>query len=165
MIESINYEGWIGYNKITGERITEFEPATFGELTYTHPDGTERNVKFHRQNRPKLIAAFIGQAKAIGIDITYGQRVADYTEDEATQKGGVILDDGSKLEADIVIAADGVGTKSHKLVTGHEVRAYPSGFAIFRTVFPADLAISDPDIRDRWPLLDGWRSYIEMWLG
>jgi 2-polyprenyl-6-methoxyphenol hydroxylase-like FAD-dependent oxidoreductase len=138
---------------------------TFLEVTYSHPDGTERTIKFYRQNRPKFIAALFTQLKSIGVDVTFGKRVVDYFEDEAEQKAGVILEDGSKMEADVVVAADGVGTKSHKLVSGRDIRAYPSGSSVLRTAFPVELAIEDPDIRERWPLLDGWRPIIESWQG
>jgi glycine/D-amino acid oxidase-like deaminating enzyme len=164
-IERINYEGWLAYHKITGERVSGPEPATFGELTYTHPDGTERMIKFHRQNRPKFVRALLSQLKSIGVDITYGSRVVDYCESGEKQKASVVLENGSTLEADVVIAADGVGTKSNKLVSGTNIRAYPSGFSIFRTAFPVELATKDPDIDHRWPLIDGWRPVIELWQG
>lgn len=88
-----------------------------------------------------------------------------YFEDGAEQKAGAILEDGSKQTADVVIAADGLGTKSHKLVSGQDVRAYPSGFSITRTAFPIQLAMDDAEMRARWPLLDGDRPYIEFWQG
>ena len=53
-----------------------------------------------------------GQLERIGIQVDYG-RVVDYYEDIECEKGGVALDTGIKLEADLVVAADGLGTKSH----------------------------------------------------
>ncbi|TVY43407.1 FAD-dependent monooxygenase [Lachnellula occidentalis] len=163
--ERLNYQGMIAYYKITGEHISGPEPVSWANLTVTLADGTEKAIPFHRHNRPKFVAALLAQARRIGVDITFGTRVVDYFEDGENQKAGVILENGDKLEADIVIAADGVGTKSNKLVNGHDIRAYPSGFSIFRTAFPIDIALSDPAVRDRWPLLEGGQTYGEMWQG
>ncbi|CAI6042553.1 unnamed protein product [Clonostachys chloroleuca] len=163
--DRINYTGLVAYHKITGERVSEPEEPSFVNVTYTHPDGTERTVKWHRHNRPKFVAALLDQVKSVGVDVSHGRRVTDYFEDEEAKEAGVILQDGSKLKADVVIAADGAGTKSHNLVSGHDIRAYPSGFSILRTAFPIELAMEDPDIAARWPLYDGSRPLIEMWLG
>lgn len=160
-----HYEGWVAYYKITGERVSGPDPVHFGNLTWTLADGTEKTIPFQRHNRPKFVAALLAQAKSIGIDIAFGTRVVDYFEDGENQKAGVILEDGGKLEADVVIAADGVGTKSNKLVSGHDIRAYPSGFSIFRSAFPIEIATSDQEVNDRWPLLEGGRPYVEMWGG
>jgi 2-polyprenyl-6-methoxyphenol hydroxylase-like FAD-dependent oxidoreductase len=164
-INRINYEPWISYHKITGERISGPEPATFVEMTYTHPDGTERAIPLHRQSRPKFMAALFTQLKKIGVDVTFGKRVVDYTEDEAEHKASILLDDGSKLAADIVIAADGVGTKSCKLATGTDIASYPSGLSILRTAFPVEMAVEDTEVADRWPLIDGRRPICELWQG
>ncbi|KAH8659943.1 putative monooxygenase [Xylariales sp. PMI_506] len=164
-VDRIRYDGLISYHKITGERISGPEEPTFADLVYTHPDGTRRTIKFHRHSRPKFVGMLLTQAKRIGINVTFGKRVLDYFEDETEQKGGVVLEDGTKLQADVVIAADGVGTKSHKLVSGSDIPAYPSGFSIFRTAFPIEVALDDPELRDRWPLTADGRSRVEMWQG
>lgn len=163
--ERINQDPWIAFYKITGERVSGPEPVSFGTINFALADGTEKTIPFQRHNRPKFVAALLAQARGAGVDITFGAQVVDYFENGERQEAGVLLEDGSRLKADVVIAADGVGTKSNKVVNGHNIRAYPSGFSIFRTAFPVGLAISDPDIRDRWPLLEGGKSYVEMWGG
>ncbi len=148
---------------MTGDAVSKPEPiALIGEVKVILANGTETTTSLQRHNRPKFVATLIAQVKRLGIDITFGKRVVDYFEDH---KAGVVLDDGATLTADLVIAADGIGTKSNKLVMGGDSRAYPSGFSIFRTAFPVELAIVDPEIAARWPLIDGWRSHIEMWRG
>ncbi|KAH8898297.1 putative monooxygenase [Thozetella sp. PMI_491] len=164
-LEKVNYQVWMSYFKITGERVTEPEGPPIPPTKFTLPDGTEKIIPLHRQNRPKFVAALLAQAQKIGVDVSFGKRVVDYFEDAETQTAGVLLDNGARIIADLVVAADGVGTKSNKLVNGHDIRAYPSGFSIFRTAFPIELATSDPDIAERWPLLQGWRPQIEMWGG
>lgn len=161
--ERMNYAGLFATYKITGEWISGPVAVAFGTYTFTLADGTEKTIPFQRHNRPKFVELLLLQAKKIGIEITFGTHVVDYFEDAETQKAGVVLEDGTKLEADMVVAADGVGTKSNRLVTGHEIRAYPSGISIFRTAFPMELAMADPEVQKRWPLLESGKPYIEMW--
>lgn len=163
--ERINYPGWVSYHKITGERISGPEPAPFGDSKVLLYNGTEKVIPYNRHSRPKFVGALLAQVKSLGIEVTFGTKVTEYFDDIENQKAGVILEDAKRLTADLVVAADGVGTKSNRLVNGHDVQAYPSGFSIFRTCFPVEIAISDPDIRDRWPLLDGHRPYAEIWGG
>lgn len=46
----------------------------------------------------------------------------EYLEDAADRKGGVVVQGESKLEADLVVAADGAGTKSYMSTMGEQVR-------------------------------------------
>ncbi|KAL3703093.1 hypothetical protein TMatcc_010281 [Talaromyces marneffei ATCC 18224] len=128
-------------------------------------DGSEKIIPFSRHHRPKFVAALLAQVKGLGIEVTFGAKVTDYLEDADKQKAGIVLESGERIEADVVIAADGIGTKSHKLVNGGDDRAYSSGISIFRTSFPVELALSDPEVRDRWPLLDGNVPCLEIWGG
>lgn len=111
------------------------------------------------------MAALLSQVKSLGINVTFGMKVIDYFDNSEKQRAGVILENGEKIEADIVVAADGIGTKSNKLVNGGDDRAYSSGISIFRTSFPAELTMSDHEIRNRWPLLEGGIPHLEIWGG
>ena len=74
-------------------------------------------------------------AKARGIDIRLGQNVTDYFETDS--KAGVVVD-GKKLEADIVLAGEGVRSRGRKIVLGHEDPPESSGYAVYRAWFPSD---------------------------
>ena len=106
------------------------------------------------------------QLNRIGISVQYNHKVVEYYENADTGKGGVKLEDGKTIEADLVIAADGVGTKSHKLISGHEVRARSSGYAMYRMCFPIEHAMKDPLVVERWPYpANGPPSIFELWAG
>lgn len=87
--------------------------------------------------------------------------MADYFE--TADGGGVVLGDGSRVEADVVVSADGLGTKSNKLVNNGHVRAMASGHSIFRTAYPVELALADPEAEKHFPLLEGGRVEAQMW--
>jgi hypothetical protein len=163
--ERINYAGLIAYHTITGERVSGPEPVPIGEPTMTLNDESERIIPFNRHHRPRFVTALLAQVKDLGIDVAFGARVIDYFEDSDRQRAGIILDSGGRIEADVVVAADGIGTKSNRLVSGGDTRAYSSGMSIFRTSFPVELALSDDDVRERWPLLDGDVPCLEIWGG
>lgn len=53
-------------------------------------------------------------AIARGIEVRLGAKVVDYFESE--EEAGVVLEDGSKVVGDVVLAADGVRSNGRKLV-------------------------------------------------
>lgn len=115
--------------------------------------------------RPKFHAMLLEQLAKNGVTIEFEKEVIDYYEDATTKKGGVILQDGSKHEADLVVAADGLRGRSWNLIAGKPVPAKSSGGAIYRTAYPVELAIKDPMIAERFKLQEDGRSVFELWMG
>jgi 2-polyprenyl-6-methoxyphenol hydroxylase-like FAD-dependent oxidoreductase len=72
--------------------------------------------------------------------------VASYFESQDEKLGGVVLSDGRTLTADLVVAADGVGSKSWELVVGRKENPISSGFVLYRVTFPAAPALENPVI-------------------
>lgn len=97
----------------------------------------------------------------MGIDVTYSRRVGDYFENE--EKAGVLFEDGSQMEADVVVTADGVGTKSHKLISGHDVRAMSSNYSIFRAAYPIEVVTADPELAKRFPMREDGGALGQIW--
>jgi len=114
--------------------------------------------------RPLVYQMFINQVEKLGVKIEFNQRVVDYFEDEKTGKGGVEIEDGKRYEADIVIAADGVGSKSQKLVGG-QVRAQKSGRAMWRAAFPRKALDANPEVKEFFSLINGTDPIVRTWLG
>ncbi|KAI0143715.1 FAD/NAD(P)-binding domain-containing protein [Xylariaceae sp. FL1272] len=97
--------------------------------------------------RPLIYGMFVRQVEKLGVQVQFGKKVVDYQEDAARKKGIVVTDKGETIEADIVIAADGVGSKSQRLVGG-QVRARSSGRAMWRAAFPSTQLDQNPTVRD-----------------
>ncbi|EON65625.1 hypothetical protein W97_04864 [Coniosporium apollinis CBS 100218] len=116
------------------------------------------------QIRPLVYRMFVRQVERLGISIKFNQRVVDYFEDEGKGKGGVVTEDGQRYEADVVIAADGVGSKSQRLVGG-EVRARSSGRAMWRAAFPIECLDKNPEVREFFRLVNGTDPIVRTWLG
>ena len=87
-------------------------------------------------------------AKELGIPIIFSQQVIRYFEDE--DKGFVELSDGSILSADVIVAADGVGSKSQALVSNIRSNPISSGYAMFRATYPLEDAMADPCVAAHW---------------
>lgn len=154
---------WISFHKATGEKVAGPTPFNFKRdgAVLVNEDGEPAPDRVYRVSRPKFNAALLGQVLALGIDVTYGRKAVEYFEDET--KAGVILEDGSRAEADVVVAADGLGTKSHKLINGHDIRAMSSKHSIFRTAYHVDHISSDPELDKMFPLRDDGGAVLQIW--
>ncbi|GME35742.1 FAD binding domain protein [Neofusicoccum parvum] len=97
-------------------------------------------------NRPALHQTLFDFAIEVGVPIEQGRTVSAYFEDE--HQAGVVYDDGSREMADVVVAADGVGSKARGLVVGEPQEPIPSGFACHLVTFPAGPALENQAIRD-----------------
>jgi len=119
------------------------------------------------QMRPLVYKMFVRQVEKLGVKIEFGKRVIDYFEDEATGRAGVETDKGERYEADVVIAADGVGSKSQRLVGG-QVRAMKSGRAMWRAAFPIEHLDKNPQVKEFFKMHKGSTGnepIIRTWLG
>lgn len=116
------------------------------------------------QMRPLVYQMFINQLEKLGIKVQFNTRVVDYFEDDKAGKGRVVTDDGKIYEAAIVIAADGVGSKSQKLVGG-QVRAQKSGRAMWRAAFPRSALDKNPEVKEFFHLINGTDPIVRTWLG
>lgn len=105
------------------------------------------------------------QLDKLGIAVEYDREVVEYSEDCTAGRAGVVLKDGSRYSADLVVAADGIRSASRSLVAGEPVPARSTGNAVFRVAYPVEIALADPVIAERFPLREDGRSVLEMWAG
>lgn len=75
------------------------------------------------------------QAQRLGIPVFFGRKVISYEEDILSNEARIQCASGEAFAADIIIAADGIGSKSHGVVTGQDARVYPTGYAIARVAY------------------------------
>ncbi|KAK0452012.1 uncharacterized protein EV420DRAFT_1630458 [Desarmillaria tabescens] len=113
--------------------------GVFPSLSDYDPSTGDRAVVLSRLDLHRALHKY---ATSLRISIQHGISVEDYSE--TTDKGCAILADGTKLEADLVIAADGVGGKAWGIVSGKKEQPISSGYAIYRTTFPLEHAMKDP---------------------
>lgn len=118
------------------------------------------------QLRPLIYQMFVRQVERQGVNIEFNCRVVDYEEDEARGKAYAITDAGKRYEADVVIAADGVGSKSQRIVGG-QVRARSSGRAMWRAAFPIEHLDGKPEVRDFYRMVgeQGDEPIVRVYLG
>ncbi len=116
-------------------------------------------------SRPKLIGALYDYVISLGISVTFGKAVVDYYEDLETNRAGAITAEGEHFEADLVIAADGVGSKSWKAVTGEHSVPKSSGFSVYRVAYPTKLAFENPFVAEQFALTEGGDDICRVFLG
>lgn len=145
------HDAWIETLKHDGTRV--IPPLKIADrLRDAGPDPETAPGTF--QMRPLVYKMLVAQVRRLGVDIQFGKRVVEYFEDEGWQRAGVVTEHGERLEADVVIAADGVGSKSHGLVGG-QARAVSSGRAVWRVAFPKHHLDKDPEVKEFFEIVDG----------
>ena len=174
-----SYHPDISYYKMDGEKLFG-KPQTFPLVSPNgiagptplnlYPEKTDNSPKvsfvIDRHLRPALHEAILKQVRRCNIPTEYSRRVLEYYEVPESFKGGVVLEDGSRYEADVVVAADGMHTASWKLVGGSQPPARPSGNSIYRTAFPVEHMLEDPILTEHVQLQsDGRCSPLQMWMG
>lgn len=154
-------DAWIETRKHSGEVMVKpmkvSDRLRAAGLDVNTPPGTF-------QMRPLIYKMFVRQVERSGLQVEFGKNVVDYYEDEQASRAGVILADGTRIEADLIIAADGVGSKSQKLVGG-QVRADESGRAMWRAAFPIENLDKDQDVKEAFSMIGGTEPIVRTWLG
>ena len=154
---------WMGYRKWTGESVGNIFPFEGGApgseewLSTAPPMITQLRPLFHNM--------LYHQLQRFGIDITYGKRVMEYYEDAERSVGGVITDNGEKIEADLVIAADGLNSRSQVIIPTSGSKAKPTRRSVFRCAMPLETAIADPLVNEYFGLKDGKSPLMQIWPG
>lgn len=163
--ERISYEPWTSWHKITGEMISGPKPFELNPSGGTAGDQNTQSPRIYRHSRPRMHKMLSDQIERIGITVEYGKRVAKYYEDLGCSTAGVILESGERLEADVIIAADGIGSTSSLITLGHAVRARPTGFSIYRASCPIGETLTDPVFEEKFPILENDRPSAQLWMG
>lgn len=97
-------------------------------------------------SRPSFHELLYDYARELGIPVALGKSVVEYFEDGG--RGGVTYADGAKETADVVVAADGVGSRAWVLVTGEKQAATPSGFSVHLATYPTERALANPVVKE-----------------
>lgn len=154
------HEAWLQTLKHSGQSM--IEPMKISDrlkksgANITKPPAT-------LQMRPLLYSILSRQAEGLGIDIQYGIKVTSFREDSNKGKAFCRTEDGDEFEADVIIAADGIGSKSQD-ITGGQIRARKSGRAIWRAAFPSHHLKEDKNVKEFFKLMPGDESILRAWL-
>ena len=106
-------------------------------------------------HRADLQRVLVARAKALGIELRLSAEVVDIDFTAAE----VLLQGGEKLRGDLVLAADGLWSRSRSLFSGRQISPEPTGDLAYRIMLKID------DIRD--PELRQWVSEprVTLWAG
>ncbi|KAJ9614354.1 hypothetical protein H2200_002490 [Cladophialophora chaetospira] len=115
-------------------------------------------------SRPRLIGALYDYAISLGIPVLFGKRVIDYEESDEKGRACAITDKGERFEADVVVAADGIGSKVGRIIGGKEFKAISSGQSVYRVTYPTKLLQEDRFLAEQYVLRDGDPDYCEVYI-
>ena len=135
------------YHKHSGEMVISMAGHDF--IKKAPPGG----LPILMQMRPLFHAMLYRQVQKLGIDVVCDKRAVEYFD--TGDKGVVVTADGERTEADLVIAADGIGSKAQTLILGEQVRGRYSGHTVFRSAYPTEIAFQDPTVKQKFSMIDG----------
>lgn len=162
-IERDQYDVAMSYYKQTGERIFGPAPPMFNDPE--NRVGRKGFPSVNAHSRIKLYRSFLRQVERVGLRIEWGKKVVEYWEDVHRGLGGIVLENGEKRTADIVVAADGLRTKSNTIVPGMDKELRRSGKAIYRAGYPVEHALRDPVVQKQWNFKTDEQPIWQFWLG
>ncbi|KAL6711473.1 hypothetical protein ACN47E_004407 [Coniothyrium glycines] len=109
-------------------------------------------------HRGELHEVVFNYAQELGVEIHLGRRVETYWENEDT--AGIVLEDGTKVFGDCVVASDGARSKARTLVLGYEDKPKSSGYAVWRAWFTNKDMIADPETKQFCEHRDSFNGWI-----
>lgn len=136
----------------------KWDGTTIAPVTLGHPAAESVII-----NRGKLHAVLREYAAEQGLSVEYDSAGQEFFETEG--QGGVTLTDGRQFTADLVVASDGIGSKSWKLFAGTNTSPVSSGFVVYRVTYPTEDAFKSPvvarELREHKELgLDGGFFFV-----
>lgn len=154
-LDQISIQNRMQYFQWSGEAIGEpFAMKAIGlppHVMEMMKDGPPMSM----QMRPLFHRMMLNQLERLGIEVLYDKKVVLYWESKEKGKGCVMTDQGERFEADVVLAADGLHSKSRDVVLGGQGNGKPSGQSIFRCAVPFDKIKDDPLVKEHLGLDDG----------
>ncbi|TDZ28383.1 FAD-dependent monooxygenase fsr3 [Colletotrichum spinosum] len=149
MLEEYNTIGQAAQWRFLYENGTQIAPES--EYEY-NKEGVAKHAAYPLYiksiiRRNQLAKMLADQCARFGIPIHFNVSVTAYEENEDLGFATAVADNGHRFTGDVVIAADGIGTKSHAVILGHPTRANGTGFVMYRAVVPSSLLVHHPNVR------------------
>ncbi|KAG9256752.1 uncharacterized protein F5Z01DRAFT_697552, partial [Emericellopsis atlantica] len=150
-----------GANPVLG--ITEYGPDEHLKFDldmrkpnsiWQHPWVLAHRVGLHEELKKQATSTAASGTPAV---LHKSSRVVDVDCANAT----VTLEDGTRMQGDLVIGADGVSSVTRKLVAGDEIKPFGSGKSAFRFMIPRDQILESQNLKNVVKR-DG---YMTMWIG
>ena len=128
-----------------------------GEIIVNQKSSYKESSPMFNGHRGEMHAILLEYAQRLGVEIHLGQRVEKYWE--AEDRAGIELQDGRRVDVDVVVACDGVRSKARKYVLGYEHALKSSGYSTYRTWFSSEDMMADPETKqfvERGDTANGW---------
>lgn len=130
-------------NLLCADFVTNTIHKHTGEEIFTQPmDGYSIGSGYVAPRGPMALL-FAKHARELGIPVHLGHRVLEYFE--TGEEAGIVVN-GQRVVADAVLCCDGVHSKARPFVIGVDEKPYPTGYAVYRAWYSADLAKGNPDL-------------------
>ncbi|KAL1651216.1 hypothetical protein SLS58_000554 [Diplodia intermedia] len=99
---------------------------------------------FHRAG---LHGALLERAAGLGAEVRVGARVVDVLIDGSGEGAVCVLQSGERVEADLVVGADGINSKCREILLGREDPPVQTGDLAYRLLLSTKEMMKDPELR------------------
>ncbi|KAH7084373.1 hypothetical protein FB567DRAFT_498332 [Paraphoma chrysanthemicola] len=145
------------YMKKTYSNGNRFLRYDTGKIIADMPHGVPELAfggSYLKVHRADYLDVILKKAIEVGVDIRKNSRVDKYDWETPS----ALLGDGTRVDADLIVVADGVQSAARPIFQGHEMPPVDTGDIVYRVLIPAQEMLSDPDLRDliSQPWVSSW---------
>jgi salicylate hydroxylase len=142
--KQVNILGW------KGNLISSLD---FAESAAQHP-GTFY-WDFHRAH---LHGCLLTRALQLGGHVQCSSRAIDVTVNENGETATVVLHDGRRMTADLVVGADGINSRMREVMLGRKDPPTPTGDLAYRLLLSTEEMMKDPELAEfvKTPQVNYW---------
>lgn len=98
---------------------------------------------FHRAN---LHLALLERAKQLGGKLECNARALDVEIEAEGNSATVVLANGRRMTADVVVGADGINSRMREVLVGHKEAPTPTGDLAYRLLLSTKEMLKDPEL-------------------
>jgi 2-polyprenyl-6-methoxyphenol hydroxylase-like FAD-dependent oxidoreductase len=124
-----------------------------------------KNVPTVMQMRKLWHGMLWWQIERFGTEVSFGKRIVQYCGDAERGVAGIITDKGVRVEANVILAADGLNSSSQAIVMPNGNKGMHSGRSVFRCAYPLGIAMADHLVKKGFEPREGKFLVVQTWLG
>jgi salicylate hydroxylase len=146
-LESPVWNATVVRDGLTGKVLSETN-MDWDKMPFKVPAYLNHRVALHRELM-RLATAHSGQGDEPAIPGNPAElRTSSQAVDIDADTGTVTLEDGTKMQADLLVVADGINSSLRSKILGRPHPAQPSGSTAFRLLLPLSALQADPDLTE-----------------
>lgn len=130
--------------------LINWKGISLSSLDFATSAGKYPGTEYWDFHRADLHAVLISRAKGLGASLECNARVVDviFASAEVGKEGAtVVLEDGRRMDADLVVGADGIHSRMREVLVGKKQPPKRTGDLAYRLLLDAEKLMEDEELR------------------